>query len=550
MYLRYSFVLICFILLGSHALAQNNGITIEILKPSEDITYERGQILEIEVKVTFPSGSTNQNVEIYVADSPTSVKKIGLTKNAQGNYVGETELTYEIGNSLYIRVAASANTVGGYMQEQELVIISIEPLSISVDFSLVPAPPYYLGMTIEKIKIDVFYPDGSRFPLEDVGTPTLRIGREMKSLDLEEDESGAFIGELNYHIELTEDFLREMDKRLEFELMDIAIERYGGGGVEKKFKINDEHPSLKIRIKSPQVYERLFHNLEIPFAIELTKGAEVENEIVYLTDDRDIADRRECQKVKEEGEKVRFECMEKIPSMEEANRISYVALAIAEIAGKEITVYEMTEHDIANIVHLDVRFPPEMESLDKIANVVKVNFWYGSNLKLQGGSYSGTINDTPVEFVWDAKEGVYVAEFDLLSLGEGRHELEFAVEGIELENDFRTVNFVPRGIIPGFGPLGFEGADPLFMVVPIVIALAVFTFIVWFLVLRKKREETVGELKEEEVRLRELLRRIEIDYYKRRLNETEYKKRALEYQTRLEETIAKIKARKIREKGK
>tara|TARA_Y100000310_G_scaffold345651_1_gene467736 strand:+ start:2274 stop:2909 length:636 start_codon:yes stop_codon:yes gene_type:complete len=205
-------------------------------------------------------------------------------------------------------------------------------------------------------------------------------------------------------------------------------------------------------------------------------------------------------------------------------------------------------------VRIDLHSPGGKGGFDKTENKVKVAFMYGRSSQLENGTYTGAINNTAVEFIWNADEKVHIAEFDLNALGEGEHELEFVVEGLELENDFFTIFLASEGEFPGFdgfgGPDDFyrgeqEGAPSnIFLIIgALVVVLAVFTFIVWFLVLRKKKGETIDELKEESKRLKELLKRIEIDYYKRRLNETEYKKRALEYQTRLEETMAKLKAK-------
>lgn len=557
MRLRYSIALVCLILLCSFTFARDSGITIEILKPSESDTYQKDQTIDIEVNVIFPSGSTNQKVEVY-AGTERSYEKIDLTKNDQGNYVGELELSYEIENMLVLRVMAAANNAEEYyIEEYKEVMLQIEPPSMEIDFELIPPEPYYLGTVIEKIRIDVLYQDGSRMPLEYLRRqPSLMINWEKKRLDLEEDpESGSWIAELNYPIELSEKFLREGTNELRFELLDLE-DRYGNirdmRGIEKEFEINTEHPSLRLRIRNPPTNERIFHNIEIPFEIELTKRSDALNERVFLTDSRDLENKRECQKVKEEGEKLTFQCQERIPSMEEVYRIMYVALATADIAGQEITVYTISENEISNIVHLSPEFPPEREPIpvDEIGNLVKVNFYYSMNAKLEGGSYNGTINDQLVEFVWNPEEGVYIAEFDLKSLGEGQHDLAFSVEGIELENDTVRINFVPEGAFGGFDGDGMGGSGLMFIIVLIVAVLAVFTFIIWFLVLRKKKEETIGELKEEAVILKELLKRIEIDYYKRRLNETEYKKRNLEYQIRLEKITAQIKAKEIKEEKK
>ncbi len=556
MHLKYVFALFCLILLSSCAFAQDSDITIEFLKPSKDITYEKGQEIEVEARVTFPEGSTDEEVMAHIAYSSTSSEQIDLTKNAQGNYAAKIQTSYATGNSINIRVFGKANIPGGYWEDSRDITIDFMPVQIEMEFDLVPGSPYYLHTTIRKIKIDAFYPDGSRVPLENFERqPALRIGMERKRLDLREDpESGALVAELDYTIELTKDFVRGGVGELELELMDITNDKYGnstGRNVEKRFEIEDSHDSLKLRIKNPPNQERLFHNIEMLFEMELIKGSNATDERVYLTDSRNLENERECQKVSEEGEKLKFQCQEKIPSMEEIYRIQYVALASADISGEKITVYKISENEISNIVHLDSEFPPEREPipLDEIENLVEVNFYYSMAGKLEGGSYNGTINNEPVEFVWNAEEEVYVAEFDLKSLGEGQHELEFSVEGMDLENDAIIVNFVAAGLFTGFGSPG-EDIDPIIIIGSVVAVFAVFTFIIWFMVLRKKKEATIDELKEEAAVLKELLKRIEIDYYKRRLSEVEYKKRSLEYQTRLEKIVAKIKGKGIRAKEK
>jgi hypothetical protein len=195
-------------------------------------------------------------------------------------------------------------------------------------------------------------------------------------------------------------------------------------------------------------------------------------------------------------------------------------------------------------------------SLDEVEDRIELEF-YSDSQRLEGGLFSGTINDLPVEFVWSQENETYSSEFDLKSLGEGKHELEFDFPGFRLQHDVLELEFVPAGQFPGGGkdgyeyegfvPNGFgpeqEPLNPVILLLAVAVPLAIFTFIVWFLVLRKKKQESIADLKEEAARLKELLKRIEIDYFKRRLNEKEYKSRLLEYQTRLDEALAKIKAK-------
>ena len=422
---------------------------------------------------------------------------------------------------------------------------------ISLDFDLVPEAPYYLGSEIEKIQINAFYSDGLRVPLENWGSrPYLNISGTRKSLDLREVADGSLEADLNYRIEFSEEFLMGGDNRLRFELMDMVNDKFGNyaGNVQKEFEIEKSHPSLRLRIRSPPSNERLFQNLEIPFEIELIKEETVKNEMVFLVDSRDLENKRACRKVKEEVGKASFQCIEKVPSMDEATRIRYLASASADIGGQQIWVFETSENEIGNTVRIELEFPQERAPFNEVENRLEANFWYNPSTKLEGGSYPGAVNGTPIEFVWDAEEKAYVAEFDLKGLGEGEHELEFAVEGMDLEDELFEVEFLPADAFSDFGPVDSDMLDPVFLIGLIVAVFALFTFIVWFLVLRKRREETHEELRNEAARLKELLKRIEIDYYKRRLNEVEYKKRALEYQTRLDEIIAKIKTKGIAKK--
>tara|TARA_Y100000310_G_scaffold345651_1_gene467735 strand:+ start:1566 stop:2258 length:693 start_codon:yes stop_codon:yes gene_type:complete len=216
-------------------------------------------------------------------------------------------------------------------------------IDIEVDFELLPAEPYYLGSTIETIKINAFYTDGSRVTAADLGTPTLYINQERLDLDLETDETGAAVANINYKIELNEEFVRNRNTTLFFDLKDLMRETGGAPNVNKRADVEDSHPELKLRIKNPPSFEPIFHNLEIPFEIELTKSENVQNEKVYLVDERDLDNKRECDKVKEENGKAKFECLEKIPSMDEVDRLVYVAFAEAEVGGQAITLFEISE---------------------------------------------------------------------------------------------------------------------------------------------------------------------------------------------------------------
>ena len=76
---------------------------------------------------------------------------------------------------------------------------------LTVDFNLVPEPPLFLGENIEKIEIEVLYPNGESVPLERLNTPTLRIGEKRQSLELVE-ENGKLVAKVDHAIGLTEIF--------------------------------------------------------------------------------------------------------------------------------------------------------------------------------------------------------------------------------------------------------------------------------------------------------------------------------------------------------
>ena len=440
--------------------------------------------------------------------------------------------------------------------------------TLTVDFNLVPGPPLFLGEKIEKIEIEIFYPNGEKVPLERLNSPTLRIGDERQSFELEK-EGGKLVAKLDYTIGLTENLLMEGNNRLQFGLIDLRETKngYWTENVEKWFEVSDSYAvggnEFKVRVRSPPSNERILHDREMLFQIEVTKKGDVQGEKVFLTDDQDLEKLRECWKVKEDGERLVFQCAEQIPSKDEVFRMHYAALAIATVAGRELTVYTTSQNELSNNIRFESVFPGngDFMHLDEVENRIELEF-YSDSQRLEGGSFSGTINDLPVEFVWNQEEETYSTEFDLESLGVGRHELEFSFPGFRLQQDVLEVEFVPTGQFPGggkdgFGPDGFvsdgfspdsfgpesDALNPVILLLAVAVPLAVFTFIVWFLVLRKKKEETIAELKEESVRLKELLKRIEIDYFKRRLSEEEYKSRLLEYQTRLDEALAKIKAK-------
>ena len=82
----------------------------------------------------------------------------------------------------------------------------------------------------------------------------------------------------------------------------------------------------------------------------------------------------------------------------------------------------------------------------------------------------------------------------------------------------------------------------------IVVLVVIFIGAIYLIAMKKKKVETNAELEEEAKRLKILLKRIEIEFYKRRLNEEEYKKRSLEYQAAVDNALVKLKIRKERKK--
>ncbi len=442
--------------------------------------------------------------------------------------------------------------------------------TLTVDFNLVPEPPLFLGENIERIEIEVFYPNGESVPLERLNSPMLRIGEERQLFELEE-ENGKLVARVDHTIGLTENLLMGGDNRLQIGLIDLkeTENNYWTENVEKWVEVSDSYAvggnEFEVRIRNPPRHERILHDREMLFQIEVTKKGDVQGEKVFLTDDRDLENLRECQKVKDGGERLVFQCAETIPSKDDVFRMHYAALATAIVAGRELTVYSTSQNELSNNIRFESVFPRgrDFTHLDEVENRIEVEF-YSDSQRLEGGSFTGTVNGAPVEFVWDPEKETYSTEFDLESLGEGRHELEFSFPGFRLQDDVLEVEFVPADQFPGFGKEGFgpdgfgpegfgpepELLDPVILLLAVAVPLAVFTLIVWFLVLRKKKEETIAELKEESVRLKELLKRIEIDYFKRRLSEKEYKSRLLEYQTRLDEALAKIKAKAAMKKEK
>ncbi len=549
---KYILALLCLLLLLSCAFAQDSEIGIEFIKPERGVRFEKGDTIEVEVEITFPEGAQHKMV-VGSWGTGGGVMDIELTLNDAGNYEGQIETSQEI-SGLRINVFARADIGGMGIDSQEEIPVNFVSLELMADAEFIPPGPYYLGSTIEKIRIDVSYPDGSKVPLENLVDPGYRIGMDSGRLNLTE-EDGSLVAELNYKIELNEQFLREGFGRLEFEMYNIRDEfNNEANSIRKDIMVEKEHDSLRVKTKGLSSYTRLFHDMDYAFVIELQKGDDVENESVQITDTRDLENRRECQKVSDEGEKAAYECVEKTPSMEEGGKMTYIALATATVSGRDVTVYQILELEVSNKVHLDNQYPMDMVALDELENEIEVNFYYNENGKLEGGSYSGTVNDISVEFVWNAEEDAYVAEFDLLSLGEGRHDLEFAVEGLNLENDYVSVEILPEGTIVGPGPNGKTGEgggiDMILIIIAMFVVLALFTFMIWVMVLRKKKAETIDELKEEQATMKALLKKIEIDFYKRRLNEVEFKKMSLEAQTRLEKVTAKLNAKGTLKKEK
>jgi len=166
------------------------------------------------------------------------------------------------------------------------------------------------------------------------------------------------------------------------------------------------------------------------------------------------------------------------------------------------------------------------------------------------GSLSADLNFTVEaneEFFRKGNGGLQITLMDMVDdrFGNfaGNPRKEFEIAGIE--------ELFPNLNGPNInGPDMNNGIDPPLLLGAIVAVFAFFTFIVWLLVLRKKKEETTAQLKEEAEVLKELLKKIEIDYYKRRLSESEYKSRALDYQARLNRILAKLKVKETKQSEK
>jgi len=529
----------CVALLGiaPFALAEGGGISLNVLSPEETTTYEKNGEIRFLADVSFPSGSEGMNVEAAVQRG-VSAEKIPLFKNAEGLYEGTYLPGYGTQLNSPVSVSAGAEISGQSLVVREEFTLSLAPAEIGLDFELFPEPPYYVGSVVERIKINAFYPDGSRVPLANLERqPRLGINQDRISLRLSEDGNGALVSDVGYAVAMSEN-LGNRNNWVEAELQDLMNDKYGNraGNARKEFEILSSHASLSVRIIRPVKNENIFPGIELPFEIELAKGQTVKNERVYLAKGTEIGEKRECEKISEAAEKLIFRCVETTPSMEDAHRLVYIALATAEVEGREITVYDAAEHEISNEVELRQQFPREGNTgLGEIEDIVAVNFFYGRNNSLEGGSYIGTIDGAPVTFTWDSEREAYVTPFALSELGEGGHDLEISVQGLDLMNN--TISFgIGEGDFFGEG----KGPDLIELVVMLIVVLGAFTVVIWFLVLRKKGERSRTELEDEAAVLKELLKKVEIDFFKRRLTEDDYKKRTLEYRTRLEKVQARL----------
>ncbi|MDP6670286.1 MAG: hypothetical protein QGI60_00535, partial [archaeon] len=198
-----------------------------------------------------------------------------------------------------------------------------------------------MGETIGRIEIEVLYPNGESVPLEKLGSPTLRIGEGRQLLELEE-ENGKLFATVDYTIALTENLFMGGDNRIQFGLTDLkeTENNYWAENAEKWVEVSDSYDAegdeFEVRIKNPPMHERILHDREMLFQIELTKKGNVQNEKVFLTDSRDLENLRECQKIKENGERTVFQCAGIVPSKDDVFRMQYAALAIAIVAGGEL----------------------------------------------------------------------------------------------------------------------------------------------------------------------------------------------------------------------
>lgn len=538
------------IVLASFGFAEENGFeesTIEIIKPTETL-IQKNQELEIEVKVITPEGNTIESV--MASSYGMGFNDLELEKNSKGNYEGSIVVDNTSGGgntSLEIRAKIKTGT-GDMIDVYEEIRLEIERQEIEFDFEVLPGAPYYFKSKIEKIKLDVAYSDGTKLKASDLEPVNVNINNESLRLVFEDDpESDSLIAELDVELGFS-DSERDDSIKYRFEIPSIQDRHgnYSNSFTSKNIRVKDKHPLVKMRVKGFDSYTEVFGGTKLELKVSVT--TELGNERVFLIENNE---ERDCEKVSEENGKTEFLCELQLPSADEESNIGVAVIAQAGDAYS----YQLLMIEISDMVFLELEHPSQygmfLGDTDKV--MVEIFVAMGIEQQIDLKEVPATINGTKVVFVWDEEEELFVADYDLTSLvGSDDTSLEIILEGLEAEREIFNVNLTEQ---PGFQdfdgdyPAGpYPDNSPETMLIPIGVIVLIFIGAIYFIALKKKKGESTEELEEKAKRLKNLLKRIEIEYYKRRLNEEDYKKRNLEYQTELDDVLSKLSVRKGKNK--
>ncbi|MFH1390895.1 MAG: hypothetical protein ABIH20_01145 [Candidatus Diapherotrites archaeon] len=548
-------ILALILFFGSFVVSQTEDSNIEIIKPSET-RIEKNNELEFEVKINTASSNTIERV--YVEFHGLDLEQIELTKNENGNYEGSVFIDYKTGGmgGGFEIVADISTDSGELMDLRKSPRIQIEQAEITFDFELIPSVPYYLNSKIEKVKLNAFYPDGTRLTADDLEEVEFSIGGERPKLEFKDDpESDSLIADLDFELTLESGMEENQDIVYEIEIdrLEDKYNNYGNLRLNEFLRIKNEHPDLKIRVKDFDEYIQALGGSNFKFNIAITGSPELKNERVYLLNhNKDIEDEEiECKKLLQEKEKIDFLCKITLPSSDEKSKLMLTIIAEADFEGKKIVSFKTMQIEIGYLIFIEL-VNPDLEGrgfsqeLDKIkAKFLTVR---DSDQQIESQEIAGTVNGKEVTFIWNPKEEVFEAEYDLTQLFEQEEQvLEISLSEFETDREIFDVYLEEPGDFGNFGGQTDQGF-PIELIGIIIILVVILIAPIYFIALKKKKEETTTELQDKAKRLKNLLKRIEYEYYKRHLTEEEFKTRSLEYQAELDEVIVKLKMKKETQK--
>ena len=515
--------------------------SIEIIKPTQT-RFSKNQEVEFEVKVV----SDDEIESVYVDFFGFGLERTELTKNSTGNYVGSIFLDYKTnGMGGGIDYVAELK-FGGQIREQSS--FQIDPAEITFDFELIPPPPYYLKSKIEKVKLNAFYPDESPLTADDLRQVEFYIERERPQVVFEDDpESSSLVANLDFELGVETGY--DEGGTIAFDIgisyLEDKYENFGRAEASKNVRLKNENPLLKLRLKDFQDYLEVFGGTDLKIKVIITSSPALRNERVYIG--KQIGEIEgeeiECEKLSQVVEKIEFLCIARVPAADEESNIKLPIVAEADSDNGKIASFRLIDVDIRDTVFVQLYYPDQdSRTVLYETNKVRAKFLTvkDTDQQLNLLEVPATVNGEEVIFVWSAKEELFEAEYDLTKLlGQEEQVIEIKLGGgLEADREIFRVELVERGV--------FEGPDfPIELIfVPMLVLIVIFVAAIYFIALKKKRVETIVELQEEAKRLKVLLKRIEFEYYKRRLNDEEFKKRSLEYQTKLDEVLAKLNVRK------